>query len=76
MTKRKNSPELDREAIYRTKEILCDFSEMVKRKILLEKDAEEKAHLEHVYEMIPTAQFIIGMALGAQSKIKKGVING
>ncbi len=69
MPKKRTSPICDREAVYRTKEILCDLSDKIKHKILLEKDPEELAHFQSIYDAIPNAQFVIGVALAAQSKI-------
>lgn len=57
----------DIEAIYKTKEILCDFSEEIRKKILVEKDPDELEHLKMIYELIPTAQFILGYAWAARN---------
>jgi len=69
MPRKRTSPICDREAVYRTKEILCDLSDKLRSKILMEKDPEELAHFQSIYDAIPNAQFVIGVALAAQSKV-------
>lgn len=61
-------PNSDKEAIYRTKEILCDFSDKIRAMMLDEKDPEKLEHLKSIYDMIPVGQFIIGYAMGSKGK--------
>jgi hypothetical protein len=58
----------DREVVYRMKEILCDFSEEVRQKILVTTDEVSLAHLKSVYELIPQAQYVIGYSLGSRER--------
>lgn len=61
-------PTSDKEAIYRTKEILCDFSDKIRMMMLDEKDPEKLEHLKSIYDMIPVGQFVIGYAMGSKVK--------
>ena len=54
----------DMEAIYRTKEMLCDFSEKIFKMMSDEKDQEKLDHLKFIHNSIPVAMYIIGSAIG------------
>jgi len=73
MKKSKELSMTDLEAVYRVKEILYDFSEAVRQMIPLEENKENLDHLKSVYDMIPNASFVVGMALGSKKPSKQQI---
>ena len=59
------------EAVYRTKEILCDFSEKIFKMMSDEKDQKNLDHLKSIYNSIPVALYIIGSAIGLKHAEQK-----
>ena len=69
-----NFPDKDMQEIYRTKEILCDFSDKILKMISYENDPEKLDHLHSIYNSIPIALYIIDSALGLKhAEVKKDV---
>lgn len=64
-------PDKDMEAVYRTKEILCDFSEKIFKMMSDEKDQKNLDHLKSIYNSIPVALYILGSAIGLKHAEQK-----